>query len=56
MEGNRFYDLVRWGIADEVLNTYVESEKAYRTYLNGANFVTGKNEYLPIPQQHFLQY
>lgn len=50
MEGHRFYDLVRWGVADQVLNTYVSKEKNYRTYLNGAVFVKGKNEYLPLPQ------
>lgn len=26
-EGIRFFDLVRWGIADEVLNVYFEKEK-----------------------------
>ena len=50
LEGIRFYDLVRWGDASEVLNTYIQQEASKRTYLNGANFVAGKNEYLPIPQ------
>src|SRR5690606_4395096 len=27
MEGSRFFDLVRWGIADQVINTYFETEK-----------------------------
>jgi hypothetical protein len=26
MEGQRFFDLVRWGIADEVLNAHFEKE------------------------------
>jgi hypothetical protein len=26
MEGHRFFDLVRWGIADQVLNPYAERE------------------------------
>ena len=49
-EGQRFFDLVRWGIADSVLNTYFASEQSLRGYLIGAHFVQGKNEYMPIPQ------
>jgi len=48
MEGHRFFDLVRWGIADAVLNTYVAKEKLKRTYKNNAVFKAGKNEYYPI--------
>lgn len=48
-EGHRFFDLVRWGIAAEVLNAYVAEEKKKRVYLAGANFVKGKHEYFPIP-------
>jgi starch-binding outer membrane protein, SusD/RagB family len=51
MEGNRFFDLVRYGIADQVLNPYNEREKVARTYRQGNNFVKGKNEYFPIPQR-----
>lgn len=50
MEGHRFFDLVRWGVADQVLNPYLAKESQKRTYLSGANFVKGKNEYFPIPQ------
>lgn len=50
MEGHRFFDLVRWGVASEVLNTYLAKEKLKRTYLAGATFVKGLNEYFPIPQ------
>ena len=49
-EGHRFFDLVRWGIAEQVINTYVTSEKEIRPYLNGVNFINGKHEYFPIPQ------
>ena len=49
-EGHRFFDLVRWGIAPEVLNAYLEKEKIERGFLTGANFVAGKHEYMPIPQ------
>ena len=51
MEGNRFFDLVRWGIADEVLNTYYDEEKSKRTYYSNAAFDKNQDEYIPIPQQ-----
>ena len=54
MEGQRFFDLVRWGIADQVLNDYVATESRKRQYLQGARFVKGKNEYMPIPQQEIV--
>ena len=48
MEGHRFFDLVRWEVAAQVLNTYVAKEKSKRTYKNTAVFTAGKNEYFPI--------
>lgn len=51
MENMRFFDLVRWGIADEVMNKYFQSERARRSYLKEAEFTKNKNEYAPIPQQ-----
>jgi hypothetical protein len=50
MEGHRFFDLVRWGIADKEINAYFLKEKTLRTYLNSAVFTKNKNEYFPIPQ------
>lgn len=50
MEGHRFFDLVRWGIADVEINAYLAKEKTYRTYLNTAQFRKGVHEYFPIPQ------
>ncbi|HLT06993.1 MAG TPA: RagB/SusD family nutrient uptake outer membrane protein [Cyclobacteriaceae bacterium] len=50
MEGRRFYDLVRWGIAAEVMNEYFEKESQRRSWLNVAYFTKGRDEYLPIPQ------
>ena len=50
LEGHRFFDLVRWGIASDVMKDYFEIEKTRRTHLSGANFTEGKNEYFPIPQ------
>ncbi|MEM6844158.1 MAG: RagB/SusD family nutrient uptake outer membrane protein [Bacteroidota bacterium] len=49
-EGHRFFDLVRWGIATEVINDYLEVERTRRTHLAGAQFESGKHEYMPIPQ------
>ncbi len=49
-EGHRFFDLVRWGVAGNVINTYLEKEKVTRGYLTGVTFVVGKHEYMPIPQ------
>lgn len=49
-EGSRFFDLVRWGIAEPVLNDYISKEKVRRTFLSTAKFTAGRDEYLPIPQ------
>ena len=49
LEGHRFFDLVRWGIAAETLNAYMTKEARLRAYFNGATFVKGKHEYYPIP-------
>ena len=49
-EGERFFDLVRWGIAEKVLNDYLNIEKVRRTFLSTAKFTAGRDEYLPIPQ------
>ncbi|MCF0069726.1 RagB/SusD family nutrient uptake outer membrane protein [Dyadobacter sp. CY261] len=51
MEGHRFFDLSRWGIADQVLNAYIASESKVTPDVNGGNFVKGVNEYFPIPQR-----
>jgi hypothetical protein len=50
MEGNRFFDLTRWGIADQEINSYLQKEQTRRSFLSGAVFKKGKNEYFPIPQ------
>ena len=43
MEGQRFFDLVRWGIAATTINTYIAREKAARPLKLTANFTAGKN-------------
>ena len=50
MEGHRFFDLVRWEIADTEINTYIQKEKKPRTYLNDVIFMKNCNEYFAIPQ------
>lgn len=49
-EGARFFDLVRWGIAEPILNNYISIEKGRRSFLTTAKFTAGRDEYLPIPQ------
>lgn len=49
-EGDRFFDLVRWGIAEPTLNNYISIEKVRRSFLSTAKFTAGRDEYLPIPQ------
>jgi len=50
MEGHRFFDLVRWEIADVEIKAYYNNERHLRSNLNNANFIKGCNEYFPIPQ------
>jgi hypothetical protein len=50
MEGHRFFDLVRWGIAADVINAYIGREKAWRPLKLNAVFTAGKHELMPIPQ------
>lgn len=50
LEGYRFFDLVRWGIAAETINNYFEIEKTRVPFLSNANFTKNRDEYLPIPQ------
>ncbi|REE83002.1 putative outer membrane starch-binding protein [Lutibacter oceani] len=51
MEGPRFFDLVRWGEAESVLNGYLAVEKTKRDFLSNAHFTAGRDEYYPIPQR-----
>lgn len=48
LEGERFFDLVRWGIAKDVMTRYFEAEKDQRVYYQVAKFDAGE-EYFPIP-------
>ncbi len=48
LEGERFFDLVRWGIARDVMTAYFNAEKQTRIYYQDATFDAGE-EYYPIP-------
>lgn len=53
MEGHRFFDLVRWGVADVVLNAFLtyEKTKLAAAYSSATGFTKPKNLYFPIPQR-----
>src|SRR5262249_44109475 len=42
MEGHRFFDLVRWGIAADYINKYLSVEKTRLPRLDGVQFIAGK--------------
>jgi hypothetical protein len=49
MEGERFFDLRRWGIAESVLNAFLASELPRRSYLSGAAAFAAKHYLYPLP-------
>ncbi len=50
-EGHRFYDLVRWGVAESAVNAYLAYESKFLNgTLGGSKFTPNKHEVLPIPQ------
>jgi hypothetical protein len=53
MEGHRFFDLVRWGIATNELNAFYnyESPLPYQILLKPKPTYTASRDYYPIPQQ-----
>ena len=50
LEGNRWFDLVRWGDSYlvQTMNTYMTEETALRSYYNGRS-VTADEIFLPVP-------
>ena len=50
MEGLRFFDLSRWGIAEKVLNDFFNFEGGLLNDVRGSRFTPNKNEYFPIHQ------
>lgn len=49
MEGFRFFDLVRWGIAAKTINNYMTEEGKIMPPLVNRLFVSGTHEIWPIP-------
>jgi len=49
MEGHRFFDLVRWGIAKQTLESYFNFEGNYFNYLKGI-IIEPRDDYFPLPQ------
>src|SRR5690606_1110071 len=49
MEGHRFFDLVRWGIAESTLNAYFSYQGSLTSDVRDGRFTNGKSEYYPIP-------
>jgi starch-binding outer membrane protein, SusD/RagB family len=64
MEGHRFFDLVRWGIAEKYLNKYVKEESVDGTDVDGRKYnkrgylvgktYASKNAYFPLPNDEIL--
>ena len=48
MEGNRWFDLVRWGTVVDVVNNYMRNESTLRSYYEGAS-INADEIYFPIP-------
>ena len=51
LESERFFDLVRWGEAAEVINKYYAEEADNCAIYSAARFTADKNEYIPIPYE-----
>ncbi|MBP7507501.1 MAG: RagB/SusD family nutrient uptake outer membrane protein [Prolixibacteraceae bacterium] len=50
MEGQRFFDLVRWGIDYEVLTEFIEKDSEFRYAMLDAVYTKEKNTRWPLPQ------
>lgn len=50
MEGHRWFDLCRWGVAKEVMDAYKAGETA-EARAEMATFIAGKHELMPIPSK-----
>ena len=49
MEGHRFFDLKRWGVAEQVINDYLAVEKTRRNYLESTGGMEARHNLFPIP-------
>lgn len=53
-EGHRFYDLVRWGVAEQVVSSYSSFEGSLLEAYRGISFAP-RNAYYPLPQDQIDQ-
>ncbi|MCH5219247.1 MAG: RagB/SusD family nutrient uptake outer membrane protein [Muribaculaceae bacterium] len=54
MEGERYFDLVRWGITEEVMTKYLQAEKDNRPYYQNTTFKPGREYFaIPVAQYNF---
>lgn len=50
MEGNRWFDLVRWGTVVSTVNAYMNKEKAYHAYYKDSS-ISDDEIFLPVPYE-----
>ncbi len=50
MEGNRWFDLVRWGTVVDTVNKYFQSEQNYHSYYKNAE-ISEDEIYFPVPYE-----
>jgi starch-binding outer membrane protein, SusD/RagB family len=50
MEGHRYFDLVRWGIAEQVMDAYLAKEGTKRIEMLGGADFKPRNVHMPIPE------
>lgn len=50
MEGNRFFDLRRWDLLDQVIPAYIENDGKFRSFMQGTVFNSSKHQYWPLPE------
>ena len=48
-EGQRFFDLRRWGIDEAVLNDFIQRDGQFRPFMRGSTYSV-KRRYWPVPQ------
>jgi hypothetical protein len=51
MEAHRFFDIVRWGIAEDVLDGKIRAtDTVWAPNPMPLDFIPGKHEFFPIPE------
>lgn len=50
MEGNRWFDLIRWNTVVTTVNTYMQKEAKYQPYYNGSS-ISNDEVFLPVPYE-----